>query len=179
MEIGTVQRSVRSSVSCLHLGSALTWEAAAHYFAAYPMFSKACMYAIRALVLMASSRVRWSLRRIVAETGAPEAFMAKVLQQLVRAGIIRSVKGPGGGFDLEPRRARSLTLGEVVTAVDDSALFEGCALGFAKCSDHKPCPIHGQVVHVRERLRTVLANTLIKDLGKDLEEGSSFLKGKF
>lgn len=72
------------------------------------MFSKACMYAIRATVLLASDEakgVRWTLSAIVEETGAPEAFMASILRKLVRAGILRSVKGPGGGFDMLPGRA--------------------------------------------------------------------------
>lgn len=145
------------------------------------MFSKACMYAIRALVLMAStpnSTARWTLGRIVSGTGAPEAFMAKVLQKLVHAGIIASVKGPGGGFALAPQRARTLKLADVVTAMDGDTLFKGCALGFPKCDENRPCPIHDQVVLVRERLKGVLANALIKDLGRDLEEGHAFLKGK-
>ncbi len=145
------------------------------------MFSKACMYAIRATVLMASHQEqgqRWTLGMIAAETGAPEAFMAKILQKLVHAGILRSVKGPGGGFDIEPIKAKALQLGEVVTAIDDDALFNGCALGFPKCDARKPCPIHTQVVQVRERLQRVLTSTRIKDLGKELDDGTAFLKGK-
>lgn len=145
------------------------------------MFSKACMYAIRATVLMASrheTTKRWTLGMITAETGAPEAFMAKILQKLVHAGILLSVKGPGGGFEIEPTKARSLQLGEVVTAIDDDALFNGCALGFPRCDARKPCPIHAQVVQVRERLQGVLTGTRIKDLGKELDDGTAFLKGK-
>ncbi|QQR85384.1 MAG: Rrf2 family transcriptional regulator [Flavobacteriales bacterium] len=145
------------------------------------MFSKACMYAIRATVLLASDEakgVRWTLSAIVEETGAPEAFMAKILRKLVRAGILRSVKGPGGGFDMLPGRAGILRLGEVVTAIDEDHLFKGCALGFSRCDAKKPCPIHTQVEAVRERLRGVLAITPIKDLGRDLHDGRAFLKGK-
>lgn len=145
------------------------------------MFSKACMYAIRSVVLMASSpssTARWTLGRIVAGTGAPEDFMAKILQKLVHAGIVVSVKGPGGGFAIEARRARALKLADVVAVMDGDALFNGCALGFPKCDQKRPCPVHDQVVLVRERLKGMLGGTLIKDLGKELEEGHAFLKGK-
>lgn len=145
------------------------------------MFSKACMYAIRAMVLIASSGKddpRWTLVRIARETGAPEAFMGKILQQLVRAGLLSSVKGPGGGFDIPSARKRGLKLGEVVSVIDGDALFTGCALGFPKCDERKPCPIHQQVVQVREQLRSVLGDTRIKDLGVGLEEGEVFLRGK-
>lgn len=143
------------------------------------MFSKACMYAIRAVVLVASDRSkRWSLGAITDGTGAPEAFMAKVLQKLVHAGILVSTKGHGGGFELPVRRAAALRLGAVVSAVDGDALFSGCALGFPKCDDLKPCPVHDQVVRVRAGLKGILADTLMADLGHGLHEGDSFLKDK-
>lgn len=139
------------------------------------------MYAIRAAVLMATAKDgdgRWTLVEVVKGTGAPEAFMGKILQKLVHAGILRSVKGPGGGFEIEPRKIRTLRLGEVVEAVDGDALFRGCALGFPRCDARRPCPIHDQVMQVRERLQGVLTSTLISDLGEELEEGTAFLKGK-
>lgn len=115
---------------------------------------------------------------IVEQTGAPEAFMAKILQKLVHVGILRSVKGPGGGFEIEPSKGHTLQLSEVVRAIDDDALFSGCALGFPRCDSRKPCPIHHQVEQVRERLKGVLATTRIRDLGRELDDGSAFLKGK-
>lgn len=145
------------------------------------MFSKACMYAIRATVLLCTEEdasVHWPLARIAKGTGAPEAFMGKVLQQLVHAGIVDSVKGPRGGFAITARKKATLQLGEVVTAIDDDGLFKGCALGFPRCDERKPCPVHDQVVIVRERLKNVLGATLITDLGADLKEGSTFLQGK-
>lgn len=143
------------------------------------MFSKACMYAIRAVVLVASDQhKRWSLGAITEGTGAPQAFMAKVLQKLVHAGILGSVKGHGGGFALAPGKAAALKLGTVVSAIDGDSLFRGCALGFPHCDDRKPCPVHDQVVHVRAGLRGILADTLITDLGHVLHEGGTHLKAK-
>lgn len=162
----------------------MTWitnRCSLHWYVRGAMFSKACMYAIRAAVLMASdqgTQKRWTLGMIVDETGAPEAFMAKILQKLVHAGLLRSVKGPGGGFDIDPKRIPSLRLGEVVMAIDGDALFKGCALGFPKCDEKRPCPIHAQVAQVRERLQSVVGSTLIRDLGKELDDGTAFLRGK-
>jgi Rrf2 family protein len=139
------------------------------------------MYAIRAVVLMATLHDhpgRWTLRAVVERTGAPEAFMAKILSKLAQAGIIDSVKGPGGGFMLTPERADKLRLEEVVRTIDGDALFSGCALGFPRCDARKPCPIHDQVVQVRDRLHQLLTDTRIADLGHELEEGHTFLRGK-
>ncbi len=145
------------------------------------MFSKACMYAIRAMVLIASNSSkgeRVSLSMIVAETGAPSAFMAKVLQKLVHADLITSVKGHGGGFGIDAQRVQGLRLGDVVKAIDGDALFAGCALGFPKCDERTPCPIHDQVMRVREDLQTILGDTPISHLGEELRSGSSFLRAK-
>ena len=145
------------------------------------MFSKACMYAIRAVVVIASANEQGTyipLTKISALTGAPSAFMAKVLQQLVHAGIITSVKGHGGGFGLDPEREEPVKLVDVVKAIDGDALFSGCALGFPKCDGRRPCPVHDQVTRVRAELDRVLANVLIEKLGDELAQGSTFLRGK-
>lgn len=145
------------------------------------MFSKACMYAIRAVVVIASTNQRGGyvpLTKVSEQTGAPSAFMAKVLQQLVHSGILTSVKGHGGGFGIDPRRAERIKLGDVVKAIDGDALFSGCALGFPTCDGRKPCPIHEQVVRLRAELEHILADVHISQLGSELSQGSSFLRGK-
>ena len=137
------------------------------------------MYAIRAVVLIASEPgKRWPLRTIAEGTGAPEAFMAKVLQKLVHAGILDSVKGHGGGFGSPKHKAPRLKLGDVVAAIDGDALFKGCALGFPRCDDRKPCPVHDKVVQVRTGVQGILGDTLIADLGYGLSDGDSFLRAK-
>ncbi len=115
---------------------------------------------------------------IVKETGAPGAFMAKVLQKLVHAGVITSVKGHGGGFGLDMEREKPVTLGDVVKASDGDALFAGCALGFPKCDERTPCPIHDQVMRVRQDLQSILADTPMAELGEQLTKGESFLRAK-
>ncbi|MCB9183678.1 MAG: Rrf2 family transcriptional regulator [Flavobacteriales bacterium] len=145
------------------------------------MFSKACMYAIRAVVLMASDNgpgTRWNLERIVQGTDAPPSFMAKVLQQLVHAGMVESTKGPGGGFSLSPEIAAGLRLKDVVVAIDGDFLLAGCALGFPKCDARKPCPVHDEMTLIRERLDAMLSSTEIQRLGAELLAGEVFLRNK-
>lgn len=139
------------------------------------------MYAIRAVVVIASANEQGAyvpLTKISSLTGAPSAFMAKVLQQLVHAGAITSVKGHGGGFGLEPERRETIKLGDIVKAIDGDALFSGCALGFPRCDGRRPCPIHDQVTRVRAELDRFLADVRIAQLGNELAQGSTFLRGK-
>lgn len=85
------------------------------------MFSKACEYSIRATLLIASRSAkgeRTNLKLIADEIDSPEAFTAKILQQLVRSGIIKSVKGIQGGFEIPDKQLPRLRLCDVVKAVD-------------------------------------------------------------
>jgi Rrf2 family protein len=142
------------------------------------MFSKACEYAIRAVVVIATYSMegeRHSVKVIAERTGTPEAFMAKTLQKLSRAGIIVASKGPGGGSVMPPRLSRNVKLVDIVKAIDGDGIFTGCALGLPACSDAHPCPLHDQFAKVRSDLRRMLERTTVHDLALSLKEGRSEL----
>lgn len=131
------------------------------------LFSQACEYAIRATVYIAERTAaddQVTVRSVAEATGIPEAFTAKVLQRLVRGGLVGSMKGPGGGFNLTPARARKLMLSSIVDVIDGDAVYTGCALGMPRCDSENPCALHDRILQVREDLRTVLEGTSIHDL---------------
>ncbi len=143
------------------------------------MFSKACQYAIRATTLIAlESRKgrRMSVAEIARRTGSPQAFTAKVLQQLARAGILRSTKGLNGGFDLPPPRAKKVKLSMVVKAIDDDHVYRGCGMGLSNCDARKPCPLHDRFQSVRDDLQHMLEHTDMHTLSLGLDEGTTYLK---
>lgn len=143
------------------------------------MFSKACQYGIRATIYVASragSGVRISLHDIAKHTGSPEAFTAKILRQLVKHKIITSVKGPSGGFEINPGKVGKITLRQVVSAIDGDALFTRCGMGLKSCSERKPCPLHHQYKEIRERLETMLDKNSLSELSAGLYDASSYLK---
>lgn len=143
------------------------------------MFSKACQYAIRATVLIAmESRNgrRMSLVEIAERTGSPQAFTAKVLQQLAREGILESTKGPHGGFDLAPANAKKVKLSMVVKAIDGDQVYRGCGMGLPHCNAKKPCPLHDHFQQVRDDLRDMLESTDMHTLSLELDQGKAVLK---
>ncbi len=144
------------------------------------MFSKACEYAIRAVVCIAAcgnkEGGRLNLKEVAKRTDSPEAFTAKILQQLTRAGHVRSVKGPQGGFEMSVEKARSVRLSHIVAAIDGDAIYTGCALGLPQCDAAKPCPLHDHFLGIREDLRRMLEGTTVHDLMSGLAEGETFLK---
>lgn len=141
------------------------------------MFSKACEYGIKATLFIAKESQqgqRTNLPAIAAAIESPEAFTAKILQQLARSGVVESKKGPHGGFHIDSEKP--LLLGDIVKAIDGDSIFKGCGLGLSECDDEKPCPIHFEFLEVREGLRQMLETVTIEQLAKQLESGETFLK---
>ncbi len=143
------------------------------------MFTKACEYAIRAALYIAIKSIkgsRLSIPEIAKEIDAPEPFTAKILQTLVREKVISSIKGPNGGFYLDPK-SKPVSLATIVKAIDgsDDALHT-CTLGLKECSDKFPCPIHRQIKSYKEHLRKVMKESTLQELSADLSKGRTFLK---
>lgn len=143
------------------------------------MFSKACEYGIRAVLYIAEQSKRGNrvpIKEIASKIDSPEAFTAKILQELARNHIVESVKGPTGGFSIDSAMLEKLTLRHIVQAIDGDDIYNGCGLGLPQCSDEKPCPVHYQFASIRDDLRKMLDETTILDLVHGLTEGLTFLK---
>lgn len=143
------------------------------------IFSKACEYGIRATMYVSLNSLenkRVSLKDISREIDSPEAFTAKVLQQLSRSGIINSLKGPTGGFFIDKPTMQKTNLSHVVYAIEGASFFKGCGLGLKECSEKRPCPLHSRFKIIREELRVSLENTNLYDLSLGVKEGLTFLK---
>lgn len=143
------------------------------------MFSKACEYGIKATVHIATQSLngnRVGLRDIAYEIDSPEAFTAKILQLLVKARIIDSVKGPSGGFEVDKERMKKTTLSEIVSAIDGDAIYKGCGLGLSECSAKRPCPVHYKFKVIRDDLKRMLESVTVYELSMKLKNGLTYLK---
>ncbi len=143
------------------------------------MFSKACEYGIKASVFIIDSSMKnqkVSLKDVAKAIESPEAYTSKILQQLSRHNIIRSEKGPTGGFSIDNSKIEQINLSSIVAAIDGDSIYKGCGLGFEQCNENKPCVIHHQYKSIRGDLQTMLENTFLVDLSKDIDKGLSFLK---
>jgi len=143
------------------------------------LFSKTCEYAFRATtVVAAASRngERPTLSDIAERTASPTAFTAKVLQDLVRAGILSSRRGPGGGFDLPPIQARKVSLRMIMDAVGDDAVDTDCVMGLHECRASHPCPLHHNFVQMKQEMARILDTTYVHDLVDAYNNGRTHLK---
>lgn len=115
------------------------------------------------------------LKEISKAINSPEAFTAKILQQLVKDDLLVSAKGPHGGFSIQ-RDAKTVTIAHIIASIDGDLLFTGCALGLEKCSEEHPCPVHHKFKAIREHLTGMLLTTNLKDIANRVNTGDSFLK---
>ena len=133
------------------------------------IFSNATEYAIRGLSELAARGVNGPLMldELVEGTDLPRDFLAKIFQKLVKAGVLRSAKGRGGGFTLG-RAPHEINLIEIVEAIEGPQLLDACVVGLDKCNDHAPCSQHDLYKPIRQRLKDYLRTTTLADLAASL-----------
>lgn len=142
------------------------------------MFSKACEYGIKAMLYIAfqsQKGKRVKTGEIAEKIGTPEAFTAKILGELVKGGLVESLKGPYGGFYLDPTKQEQVKLSEIVSAIDGETIYKGCALGLATCNAAEPCPMHDKFIAIRSELKSMLESTSLKELSEGLKSGKTIL----
>ena len=142
------------------------------------MFSKTCEYAIRAMIFIAKKTKeggKVGIKEIAKGTDAPEHFIAKILQDLCRNGLLQSLKGPTGGFYLDQKNLQC-SLADIVKTIDGDKLFYGCALGLKACSEIEPCPLHKQFKEVRKDIYDMLQGAKLGQLQEQLQNKLAFLK---
>lgn len=141
------------------------------------MFSKTCEYALKIMIHLASTEDQGQLiglKDIAKAIDSPEAFTAKILQQLVKNDLLLSLRGPSGGFKL--RKNLPIHLIEIVSAIDGPGIIKNCVLGLEKCSDEHPCPVHDKFLAIRNHLTGVLNTTTLDDLKGGVIQGNRYLR---
>ncbi len=107
----------------------------------------------------------------------PHFFLGKIMQVLVKGGIVESSKGPGGGFWLS-EAARDYKAFDVLKITDPKAVSSKCLMGKKKCSEDRPCPLHFDYLACRESLFHSLRSTSLRDLAGKVKEGEIFINEK-
>ena len=126
-------------------------------------FSTATGYALRALAALPEDGTFSLAKNLAARLGLPGPYLAKILQGLVQAKLLESVRGPKGGFRLT-RPSHRITVGEVVAAMEGPDALAGCIMGFPSCGDDHPCPLHDAWSAVKTQVSTSMTEATIRDL---------------
>lgn len=126
------------------------------------MLSKTAEYALRAVVWLARDPGQPHSADALAErTLVPRRYLHKVLQDLVRAELVHSQSGPGGGYSLAAPPAK-ITILEVVNAVSPLERIRACPLGLT--SHTRLCPLHQELDDVYASAEKALARVTLGQL---------------
>jgi Rrf2 family nitric oxide-sensitive transcriptional repressor len=123
------------------------------------MLSKTAEYALRATVCLArGERPTESADQLAEATKVPRRYLHKVLQDLVRAELVRSQSGPGGGYALA-KLPEKITILDVVNAVAPLERIRHCPLGLP--SHTRLCPLHAELDRVYAASEKALSRVTI------------------
>ena len=129
------------------------------------VFSRSCQYAIRAMAHIAACEEGQVCRaqEIAKSQEIPAPFLSTVLQNLARAGLMKSYKGPKGGFCLG-RPAVQITLYDILEALGSLSGLTRCAIGLESCSGDMLCPLHDRWEPVRQGVIDYLQVVTVADM---------------
>lgn len=131
------------------------------------MLSRTSEYVLRAMTFMAQQVDDWPLPgpRIAEQTGIPRNYLSNILSSLVRAGILESAPGVGGGFRMT-RSPKVVLLREVLEPFEPAlGPTRPCPFGQEQCNDTSPCAGHERWQRVREAYADFLQHTSVYDIG--------------
>lgn len=141
------------------------------------MISNSSKYAIKTVLFLATySNVakKIMVKDIAEPINVPQAYIAKLLQALVKENIVSSDRGPKGGFYLDEANLNKSIM-SIITVIDGEEKLNACMLSLEKCNKEKPCPLHYILSPSRNIILESLKNKTIKDLSLSVKLGQSFL----
>ena len=114
-------------------------------------------------------RKRVSASELAAETGLPVPTVQKLVSKLTAAGLLRSVRGAGGGLQLA-RPAAAINLADIVEAVEGPIALTSCVdTGKHDCGLEASCAVRPHWALVNETLRGALAGVPLTQLSRTPE----------
>ena len=129
--------------------------------------TRAADYGVRVMIHLAAAErgTRTSLTELADAAEVSPAFLSKVLQRLVRSGLVTSRRGKKGGFEVL-ERGRASTLLEILSALDGVPELNACLLS-GGCHRSPWCAAHYVWAEAQDRMREVLASSTLEKLVVD------------
>ncbi len=131
--------------------------------------SKKADYALLALRHMAAhaERPAHSARELAEAYDIPAELLAKVLQSLVRAGLLASHQGIHGGYGLS-RSSDLISVADVIQAIDGPLTVTACSDTDHSCDQYAKCNIRDPLWRIKDRIISALSATSVTDLAVDM-----------
>jgi Rrf2 family protein len=122
-------------------------------------------YGLRAVIYLAGQEPDkcCSITEIAQQQGVPKNFLEKIIQDLMRAGLIRSKRGSCGGYTLA-RPPETISFREVVEAIDGPIAVNTCMEQHASCDQLARCSMVNVWREVQDKVTEIFGRTTIAAL---------------
>lgn len=107
-----------------------------------------------------------SAREIAEHYDIPAELMAKVLQRLVRRGLLASHQGTRGGY-LLARPATLISIADVIQAIDGPLTVTACSTDDHGCDQYTKCNVRDPLWRIKDRILTSLAGCTLAEIVDD------------
>lgn len=136
------------------------------------VLSRTSQYAVQALIYMATQPKGEPVlnRDIAGRLNVPAAYLAKILQNLCKQGVLDSFRGRLGGFCLRDDMHKA-TLMQVLLLTEGPQFTQSCILGLKICSDETACPLHSKWQPIKTKIVALLQGTTLEALAKAVQTG--------
>jgi Rrf2 family protein len=104
-----------------------------------------------------------SAKDVAESYGIPQEALAKILQRLVKAGLLVSQHGTNGGYTLA-RNPDTISAFEVIRAIDGPLFITSCITVRGECDQSNRCTIREPLRRVNESIEQVLRNISISEM---------------
>ena len=130
--------------------------------------SKKADYALIAMKHLAQNRdvASTSAREIAESFHIPIELMAKVLQRLVRTGLLTSQQGTRGGYALS-RPSSTISVADVIQAIDGPLTVTACSNDKNDCEQYSRCNVRDPLWRIRERIADALGTVTIAEMAAE------------
>ena len=132
--------------------------------------SKKADYALIAMKHLArkGGALSTSAREIAEQYDIPIELLAKVLQRLVRTGLLVSTQGTRGGYMLS-RPPKAISVVDVVQAIDGPFTVTACSTEKHDCEQYSKCSVRDSLWQIRERIVAALGTVTLSEMASDQE----------
>ena len=122
-------------------------------------------YGLRAVIYLASQEPErcCSIAQIAKEQAVPKKFLEKIIQDLVRGGLVKSKRGAAGGYQLA-RAPEAISFCDVIEAIEGPIAVNACIDHQLGCDQIPRCRMIGVWSEVQNKVTEVLSRTTIAAL---------------
>ncbi len=130
-------------------------------------------YAVTAMLDLAlhTSDNPVSLAEISERQDISLSYLEQLFAKLRKAGLVVSMRGPGGGYQLNGSPA-DIAIADIISAVDENVDATRCG-GLADCQNNKPCLTHDLWMDLSKQIRDFLSDITLADMTAKMDSDTA------